>query len=143
MNKDKSKNKKVMVFGTFDIVHKGHIFFLKKAKKLGTYLIVIVARDINVYKFKNRKTKYTEKQRLEDIKKLEIADLVVLGDLKDFMSPIIKYKPHMIAIGYDQKIPIVDFENKIKTLDIKIKKIPSYKAMKYKSSIIRNALCKK
>ena len=47
-----SARKKVMVFGTFDIFHKGHENFLKQAKKLGDCLTVVVARDETVLKFK-------------------------------------------------------------------------------------------
>ena len=38
----------VVATGTFDIIHPGHIRFLEEAKKLGDYLIVIVAREKNV-----------------------------------------------------------------------------------------------
>jgi len=44
--------KTVMTFGTFDIVHPGHIHFLQQAKTYGDRLITIVARDMNVQKFK-------------------------------------------------------------------------------------------
>ena len=44
-----------MVFGSFDLVHKGHVNFLKQAKKLGDELIVVVARDDNIEKVKKRK----------------------------------------------------------------------------------------
>ncbi|HEY4500387.1 MAG TPA: adenylyltransferase/cytidyltransferase family protein, partial [Candidatus Paceibacterota bacterium] len=47
--------KRVMVFGTFDILHPGHLYFLRAAKKLGDYLIVSLARDVNVRKIKGRK----------------------------------------------------------------------------------------
>src|SRR3989344_5438626 len=38
--------KTVMVFGTFDILHVGHLDFFKQARKLGDYLLVVVARDV-------------------------------------------------------------------------------------------------
>ena len=44
---------KVMATGTFDLLHMGHIYFLKEAKKLGDKLIVIVARDSTVRKMKH------------------------------------------------------------------------------------------
>ena len=44
--------KKVMVFGTFDIVHMGHIHMFEQAREYGDKLIVIVARDNNVEKIK-------------------------------------------------------------------------------------------
>ena len=71
--------KKVMVFGTFDYIHKGHEFFLKEAKKHGDYLIVVIARDTNVLKFKGQAPMFTEDQRKDHIEKLGIANKVFLG----------------------------------------------------------------
>ena len=48
--------KKVMCAGTFDIVHKGHIYFLEQAKKFGDYLVVVVARDSTSEKNKGKKS---------------------------------------------------------------------------------------
>mgnify|MGYP006297563163 FL=1 len=44
---------KVMATGTFDILHLGHIYFLKEAKKLGDTLAVVVATDSTVRKLKH------------------------------------------------------------------------------------------
>ena len=44
--------KKVMVFGTFDGLHEGHLDFFRQAREYGDYLIVAVARDVNVKKIK-------------------------------------------------------------------------------------------
>jgi len=40
-----TKMKKVMAAGTFDLLHPGHIDFLKQAKKEGDYLIIVIATD--------------------------------------------------------------------------------------------------
>ena len=58
--------KAVMVFGTFDILHPGHINFFKQAKKYGN-LIAVIARDRTVKQVKGRLPKYSEKQRLKAI----------------------------------------------------------------------------
>ena len=44
---------KVMATGTFDLLHMGHIYYLKEAKKLGDILSVVVARDSTVRKLKH------------------------------------------------------------------------------------------
>jgi cytidyltransferase-like protein len=46
------KKKVVMTFGTFDVFHPGHRFYLTEARKLGNRLIVIVALDSTVEKIK-------------------------------------------------------------------------------------------
>jgi len=45
---------KVLAFGTFDILHPGHEFYLKEAKKHGDILDVVVARDSTVEKIKGK-----------------------------------------------------------------------------------------
>ena len=61
--------KKIMVFGTFDVLHKGHINFFKQAKKHGDHLLVVVARDKTVSLIKGIKPHYDEKERLKSVKK--------------------------------------------------------------------------
>jgi FAD synthetase len=46
------KKKVVMTFGTFDMFHPGHRYYLSEARKEGDVLVVIVARDITVEKLK-------------------------------------------------------------------------------------------
>src|SRR5258708_12785168 len=94
--------KKVMVFGVFDLLHPGHISFLKQAKKLGSFLIVSVARDVNVKKVKGKKPVFNEKKRMAYVKQLKIAKKVILGATKDPWPHIVKEKPSLIALGYDQ-----------------------------------------
>ena len=65
-----------MVFGTFDILHQGHLNMLEQAKKHGD-LIVIIARDDTVKKIKNKKPRYNEKKRQKSIK--PYATKVLLG----------------------------------------------------------------
>ena len=130
-----------MVFGTFDILHKGHEYFLKESKKLGTYLIVIIGRDKNVKKFKNKHPVYNENNRLINIKKIPEVDEVILGREDHDYSKIIEEKnPDIICLGYDQKDLGLEkylIENK---LNIKIVRIKPYKEEKYKSSILREKI---
>ncbi len=123
--------KKVMVFGTFDILHKGHLNFFSQARKYGDYLIVIVARDKTVKEVKGRKTRNNEKKRLMAVRKY--ADKAVLGYIRDKYKVIKKLKPDVICLGYDQK----NFVKKLGEFKIPVKKLKSYKKHKYKSSKIQ------
>jgi cytidyltransferase-like protein len=95
--------KKVLVGGVFNIIHDGHVFFLKKAKALGGYLIVVVAHDRTAHKTKRYKV-LDQKTRKQNIEKLGIANKVVIGDAKDFMKVVRREKPDIIVLGYDQKM---------------------------------------
>jgi FAD synthetase len=108
------KKIRVMVFGVFDLLHPGHVDFLKQARELGDFLIVSVARDVNVIRVKEKKPIHNEKQRLLNVGKVPYADKIVLGGLKDPWPHIVKEKPDIIALGYDQKTYIANQERQLK-----------------------------
>jgi FAD synthetase len=89
-----------MATGTFDLLHPGHLLYLEKSRALGDELVVVVARDLNV-KLKPSPI-VPEDQRLMMVAALKIVDLAVLGDEKDFMAPVMKLRPDIITLGYDQ-----------------------------------------
>jgi len=132
--------KKVMAFGSFDIVHEGHKHYLREAKSFGDYLIVIVARDENILKFKGRKPKNDENHRLNEIKKLDFVDETVLGHKDDILEVLEEFKPDVICLGYDQKT--VDDgklreELKKRNLNAEIVRAKPFKEDVYKSSKLK------
>lgn len=136
--------KKIMVFGTFDGVHKGHLDFFRQAKKLSqkSFLIVSVARDKNVLKIKGRLPFLNEKKRIRLLKKIKLIDKVVLSGIKNHIPHIIKEKPDIIALGYDQKAYVKnlkkDLKNKGKrgSKTVKIVRLKPYKEKVYKSHLL-------
>lgn len=134
------KTKKVMVFGTFDILHPGHLNFFKQANKYGDSLIVVVARDKTVKEVKNRKPLNDEKSRLKKIKETGLAKEVILGGLGDKYKVIKNFKPDVVCLGYDQKVFIEELKNKLKSFNLKTKiaRLKPFKPKIYKSSIIKN-----
>lgn len=129
----------VMCFGSFDTLHPGHIYFLKQAKKLGDALVVVVALDSTIKAVKGIAPKYNEKQRVEHIRDLKIADKVVLGYEADKYEIIEEINPDVIALGYDQD----SFAGKLKeemgkrSMNPKIVRLGPYKEEHYKSSKLR------
>ena len=131
--------KKVMVFGTFDILHKGHLNFFKQAKKHGDILIAVVARDKNVKKIKGKDPRNKEIKRLLNIALLKIVDFAVIGNIKDPYKIIEEYKPSVICLGYDQNSYTEKLEKELKKrkLRARIIKLKPYKEHIYKSSKMR------
>ena len=127
-----------MVFGTFDILHQGHLFLFKKAKELSDELYVIVAKDVNVEKFKKNLPKNNEQQRLENIKNIEEVNQVTLGDENDIYKIIEEIKPDIIALGYDQDEQNLKNELEKRNLKIKIVRLEAFKEKKFKSSLLKN-----
>ncbi len=135
------KETKIMVFGTFDFVHKGHLNFFKQARALAKnpYLIVSIARDANVKKIKGRKPELSEKQRLSEIKKTKLVDQALLGSKTGYLSHIVKEHPHIIALGYDQKAYVNNLKDLLakKGFKVKVVRLKPYQPKKYKSSLVK------
>ena len=102
------KARTVMAFGSFDLLHPGHLLYLRKARQLGDRLIVVVARDSSIERFKHRKPVMGERTRLAVINALKTVDNAVLGNRlstpTDMYRILKRYRPDVIAFGYDQRI---------------------------------------
>ncbi len=92
--------RRVVATGTFDIIHPGHVTFLREAKKLGDELIVIVAREKNVRH--KPKPVVPEEQRRRVVEAIKYVDKAILGDEEDMFRPIMELKPDVIVLGHDQ-----------------------------------------
>lgn len=93
--------KKVVVWGTFDILHEGHIAFLKNAKRYGTQLYIVVIPDEVVYENKKRMPTNNEQKRLENLKVLNFIDGVFIDSLSTGLDSVINLKPDIFVFGYD------------------------------------------
>jgi FAD synthetase len=108
---------KVMATGTFDLLHMGHIYYLREAKKLGDKLAVVIATDSTVRKLKHEPVNPQE-IRLNLIKELKVVDEAYLGHEDDMYKIVEEIKPDVIALGFDQ----IHDENRIKS-ELKKRKI--------------------
>lgn len=94
--------KKVITYGTYDLLHQGHINLLRRAKELGDYLIVGVTSD----SFDRGRGKLNVRnnvlERVEAVKKTGYADEVIIEDyLGQKIDDIQKYDVDIFAIGSD------------------------------------------
>ncbi|MEK6949476.1 MAG: adenylyltransferase/cytidyltransferase family protein [Nanoarchaeota archaeon] len=129
--------KKAMAFGSFDILHEGHKHYLMEAKSYGDYLIVVVARDENILRFKGRKPRNDENYRLNEIRKLDFVDKAVLGHKEDILEVLEEFKPDIICLGYDQRtVEMEQLKRELEKRNLKAKVVRAkpYKEDVYKSS---------
>lgn len=90
----------VMAQGTFDILHPGHLQYLRESAGLGDELVVVISRDSRV---KDRKElAFGEEERRELVGALEMVDRAVLGSEGDIYSTVDQVDPDVITLGYDQ-----------------------------------------
>jgi FAD synthetase len=137
--------KKVLAFGCFDILHMGHYTYLKNAKKLGDRLIVVVARDSTIRKFKKREPVLDEESRRRLVESLKFVDSAILGGKENKYDIIKKIRPSVIALGYDQKQDERILKKKLKEMGIKAKVVrirKSFNPRQNKSSLLINRMIK-
>ncbi len=94
--------KKVITYGTYDLLHKGHINLLRRAKELGDYLIVGVTND----NFDRERGKLNVRnnvlERVEAVKATGYADQIIIEDyIGQKIDDIQKYDVDIFAIGSD------------------------------------------
>lgn len=134
------KQTKIMVFGTFDGLHQGHLNFFNQARNLvrDSFLIASIARDRNVLKIKGRHTFLSEKKRAGLVKKSGLVNKVVLAGLKRHIPHIIKERPDIIALGYDQKVYVKNLTKDLKSKGIfaEIIRLKPYKEKIYKNHLL-------
>lgn len=132
--------KKVITFGVFDLLHSGHKYFLKQAAKLGD-LVVVVPPDKKVFKLKEKKPVYSQKERIKNIEKLGFK---AEPEKENPWQSVLKNKADAIVLGYDQNWE-EEIKKEIKKTDYLVKIIKIKKALKseyHKTKILREKLTK-
>ncbi|HEX9708845.1 MAG TPA: adenylyltransferase/cytidyltransferase family protein [Candidatus Thermoplasmatota archaeon] len=92
---------RVMATGVFDLLHPGHLHFLRSAKELGDELVVVVATDVMVRRRKHEPVTPQEMRR-ELVEGLKPVDRAVVGREDDIYKTVEEVRPDIIALGYDQ-----------------------------------------
>ncbi len=134
--------KKVLIFGTFDLLHAGHENMIKQARELGNHIIAIIARDETVRKIKGTLPYNHEKQRAKNLKNSGLVDKVITGSTGNKYDVVRKIRPDIIALGYDQFAFTLGLEKLIidEKMEAAIHRLQAFKPQIYKSSIIRAGL---
>lgn len=102
----KNAGKKIVFTnGCFDIIHIGHIHYLKEAKKLGDILIVAINSDKSVHTIKGRNRPIIpENERAEILSAFMMVDYVIIFSEKDPIKIISELLPDVLVKGGDWRI---------------------------------------
>ncbi len=128
----------VLAGGCFDILHAGHIEFLKKAKNLGDHLIILLESDENIKRLKGKNRPINNVfDRATILANLKMIDYVIpLKPLKnddDYTSIVKMIEPDIIAVTHGD--PLIEVkENQAKQVNAKVVVLP--KKENYSTSII-------
>lgn len=97
------KRKKVFVSGCYDMLHSGHVAFFKEASKYGD-LYVGIGSDATIEQLKNRKTVYSERERLYMVKAIRyVTDAFINtgSGMMDFVETVERVKPDIFVVNSD------------------------------------------
>lgn len=99
----KEKGKKIVLAnGCFDIIHVGHVRYLRDAKSRGDVLIVALNSDKSVRLLKGEgRPLMNELERAEILSSFEFVDYIVIFNEKDVSKVLLELKPHIHAKGSD------------------------------------------
>ena len=94
--------KKVITYGTYDLLHQGHINLLRRAKELGDYLIVGVTNDSFDQERGKLNVRNNVLERVEAVKATGFADQIIIEEyVGQKIDDILKYDVDIFAIGSD------------------------------------------
>jgi FAD synthetase len=137
--------KKVLIAGTFDILHPGHIFLIEEAAKLGD-VYVIVATDKNRRFYSGEAPIIPEQQRLEVIRSIKNVKDAKLGRHdNDTLKTVESINPDIILLGPDQKFSSEKLQNALEMKgmnDIDVIRLDEYydKYKLHSSSLIKKKI---
>ncbi len=93
--------KRVLTYGTFDLLHYGHIRLLKRAKELGDYLIVAVSTD-EFNAIKDKKSYHDYETRKKMLEAVRYVDLVIPeNNWEQKLDDVKEYKVDVVVMGSD------------------------------------------
>ena len=94
--------KRVITYGTFDMLHYGHINLLRRAKELGDYLVVVLSTDEFNWNSKQKKCYFTYEQRKQVLEAIRYVDLVIPEEnWEQKISDVQDYKIDTFVMGND------------------------------------------
>lgn len=96
--------KKVITYGTFDLLHYGHINLLRRARELGDYLIVALSTDEFNWNEKRKTCYFTYEQRKQLLEAIRYVDLVIPEESwEQKISDVREFRVDTFVIGDDWK----------------------------------------
>jgi len=110
-----AKNKKVVFTnGCFDIIHRGHIEYLRESKELGDVLVLGLNSDESVRRIKGVPRPYQdERGRAVILDAMEMVDLVVIFDEDTPLNLICELKPDILVKGGDYNSQLIVGANEV------------------------------
>ncbi|MDY6774316.1 MAG: adenylyltransferase/cytidyltransferase family protein, partial [Candidatus Nanohaloarchaea archaeon] len=124
-----------------DLLHPGHLHYLRESRKLGDELYVVIARDSRVKGKKD--VVMDEHARREMVDALEVVDEAVLGSEESIFDSVREIHPDVITLGYDQGFGVEELEEELASEgfgEIRVERIGESEGNTRSSSRLRERL---
>ncbi|WP_273705777.1 glycerol-3-phosphate cytidylyltransferase [Leuconostoc mesenteroides] len=136
--------KRIITYGTFDMLHYGHINLLKRAKSLGDYLVVALSTDEFNWESKSKKTYFSYEKRKQLLESIRYVDLVIPEkSWNQKISDMSLYQIDTFVIGDDWKGQFDFIANETNTEVIYLTRTPEISTTQIKKDLNDKNLVKK
>lgn len=134
--------KRVITYGTFDLLHYGHINLLRRAKKMGDYLIVALSSDDFNKTAKQKKSYFSYEKRKELLEAIRYVDLVIPeNNWEQKISDIKNYHVDFLVMGddWDGRFNFIEKETSAKV--VYLDRTPEISTKRIKNDLNKNLSC--
>jgi glycerol-3-phosphate cytidylyltransferase len=134
--------KRVITYGTFDLLHYGHINLLRRAKKMGDYLIVALSSDDFNKTVKQKKSYFSYEKRKELLEAIRYVDLVIPeNDWEQKISDIKNYHVDFLVMGDDWAGRFDFIEKETSAKVVYLDRTPEISTKRIKNDLNKNLSC--
>lgn len=130
--------KRVITYGTFDLLHYGHIELLKRAKSLGDYLVVALSTDEFNWESKHKKSYFSYEKRKRLLEAMRYVDLVIPEESWDQKASDIElYQIDTFVMGDDWAGKFDSLETETRANVVYLPRTPEISTTKIKEELKR------
>ncbi|MHB9648589.1 glycerol-3-phosphate cytidylyltransferase [Weissella paramesenteroides] len=133
--------KKIITYGTFDMLHYGHINLLKRAHDMGDYLIVALSTDEFNWESKQKKTYFNFEKRKQLLEAIRYVDLVIPeNSWSQKETDVVKYGVNTLVMGDDWTGKFDYIEDVTNTKVVYLERTPEISTSRIKNDLKNNIL---
>lgn len=128
--------KRIITYGTFDMLHYGHINLLKRAREMGDYLVVALSTDEFNWNSKQKKTYFSFEKRKQLLESIRYVDLVIPEESwEQKVTDVDKYDIDTLVMGDDWEGKFDYISEKTNTEVIYLKRTPEISTTRIKQDL--------
>ncbi|AFS40121.1 glycerol-3-phosphate cytidylyltransferase [Leuconostoc gasicomitatum] len=131
--------KRIITYGTFDMLHYGHINLLKRAREMGDYLVVALSTDEFNWNSKQKKTYFSFEKRKQLLEAIRYVDLVIPEESWDQkITDVSTYDIDMLVMGDDWQGKFDFISDQTNTNVLYLKRTPEISTTQIKADLKKN-----